>query len=190
MNILALDPASEVGFAFGPAGSTPRTGTVIVKKSTDSMETAISRFAAWLHDLCRAESFELICIEHFLSPRFASSQNASILAIELYGSAITMAWLHSIKLIAPTPGEVRAYCCGRMSGAPRRRRGSAPRTERQTALDRAATKAMVISRAKMLGLIAKDCTSDDAADAALIWFWACCVHAHVPPKELVMFGEA
>jgi hypothetical protein len=189
MNILALDPASRLGFAYGESGDKPRTGTVRLKKTSEPLDKAFINFGAWLRDHFVRDRPELICIEHFLAPRFSLSQNSSILGCGLYANACMLAGLYGIRLEAPSPNEVRNYCCGRASAVAPRKRGSAPRTAKQVACDRTATKNMVLNRARLLNLIPADCLDDNRADAALIWFWASCVHARAAPKELFMFGE-
>ncbi len=57
--------------------------------------------------------------------------------------------------------------------------------------DRGATKAAVVARCKLVGLLPRDAVDDDdRADAIAAWEYACAHYARRAPVELYMFNEA
>jgi hypothetical protein len=189
MLILALDPASRLGYCIGESGQTPRSGTIRLKKPDDPIEVAMVNMAAWLRDSFVLELPDIVCIEHFLNPTYASSSQSAILAIGIYSVVAALCGLYNVRMIPSTPGQVRNFCCGRASALPSRRRGSAPRSPKEIAIARAATKKMVIDRAKLLQLVPPDTLDDNRCDAALVFYFASCKYGRAIPKELYLFGE-
>lgn len=190
MIILAIDPATHLGFCKGEPGQTPQSGTIRLKRHDDPFDTAFFNAAAWLRDEFVLDMPQLVTIEHFLNPAYSSSSQSAILAVGIYAVTTAICGLYGVRVISPTPNEVRNYTCGKASATPSRRPGSAPRTPQEKAASRAATKAMVVQRAKLLKLIPPDCMDDNRADAALLWYHSCCKFAKTPPTELYLFGEA
>lgn len=187
--ILALDPATRLGFAVGEPGAIPRSGTIRLKQPDEPFETAATNMAAWLRDTLTIEPVDLVVVEHFLSPKYSSSQNAAIMGVGLYAIAASIAGLYGIRFASATPAEIRAFVCGRASAASRRRHGAAPRTQREIASARAATKQMVLDRCKLLKLLPEDCMDDNRADACALWEFSCARFARAERKELFLFGE-
>lgn len=81
----------------------------------------------------------------------------------------SIAACYDIPVRAPYPASIRKHFCGQVTASQKRGR---PRTDREASEDRAATKAMVIARARQLGYLPRDCFDDDRADVAAIFDYA------------------
>jgi hypothetical protein len=187
MILFAVDPGSRSGFAIGKAGAAPRAGAVRLKKAGEPGEKAVFNFAAFLRDNFEFEKPDLYVQEHFLDPRFSLGADAAILGVELYGVAVAMCGLYSVRMVSPEVNAVRQFLCGKTSALPPRRKGSAPRTVAQREEARKATKRMVIDRCHQLGLLAGDVFDDNQADAIALHAYASMRFVRIPPQEFVLF---
>ena len=180
MMILALDVGeNRTGWLCGPAGrvAPPR---LWLRRAGEDQESAIGRFGQFVRDQCESGKPDLICIEHYmhLTSATASGSIAREGQLQLHGAVLGIAACYGIRVVRPMPSSVRVCFCGRASAAPRSKRGER-RPPNRIAADRAATKAMVIARARQLGYLSPACIDDNLADAAALHAfasheYACC----------------
>ena len=174
MLILGLDLSERAaGFCKGEAGDkTPTVGVIKCRDSDELTAVAVARLAIWLRNNIEKSAPDLIVVEAYIPPGAMQGTTAAITegAILLNGCVRGIAACYGIAVRAPTAAKVRKYFCGQSSAAPRRK---VARTRAQKSQDREATKQMVLARAKLLGLISRDCTSNDMADAAALWAFGC-----------------
>jgi hypothetical protein len=175
-SILALDIATRCGFAIGPARAIPRSGTVVLKRPGEQRDVAFFNFGFWLRDRLGDAKPALIVTEApFHLGAFAkrgNSEDAVMLTYGLHAVLGEVAYGFRIPVHAVAASTVRKHFIG--SG----RMG-----------DRKATKAAVIGRARLLGLIPKDCADDNRADACAIHDWAASTLGGKRDRELHLFGE-
>lgn len=187
MRIMAFDLDSyRTGFACGNAGEKPRVQTWLLRRKGEPVDDAVKNFGRTLRDVLIVESPDLIAAEDFMNPQAQKSADAVIASLELHGALIGVAGLWGVRIERAHVDTIRRHFCGRSSAFPRTR---GPKTARQKAEARQATKDMVLRRAKLLGYLPADCRDDDKADACAIWDFACATYAGVKPRELVLFGE-
>lgn len=172
MLIMAIDPATILGWAIGPAGAIPRSGSVRLKKPSQDRDIAPFNALCFLRDTWVLDKPDLVCVEHFLNPAAQKSADAIILQIEVYGVIVAMCQAYGIRYEAPERSTVLKHFIG------------AGRTG-----DRAETKRQVVQRAIMLGYMPKGATDDNRADACALFDWCAATHCRATPKSLVLFGE-
>lgn len=173
MLILALDIATNCGFAYGPAGGIPRSGVVVLKRPKDIIEIAPFNLVAWLRDLMKRGTIpDLVVVEAYIS--IASPIHKSAASIELqvqcHGAIQAYCRCHGIRIEkVPTP-TIRKHFCGRAHAG-----------------DRAETKRMVVQRCVQLGYLPRGCLDDNRADACAVFDWAAVHLARVAQQHLVFF---
>ncbi len=170
MLILALDIATYTGFAIGRAGEIPLSGSVRLKRPGEPPDIAAFNMRCFLRDRLALEKPDLICLEHFLNPIAQKSADAVILQLMCFGVAIAEAHAKAIHVEKPQAATVRKHFIGAANMG-----------------ERKATKAAVVSRARMLGYIPRDCSDDNRADACGLFDYASAHYAHIAPRELTMF---
>jgi hypothetical protein len=183
MNVLALDLATTTGWAYGPAGGRPESGSVLLRKpSRRRKDTKIEaepygvgafNLLAFLRDKFAFWQPDRIVIENFLHPTAQPGGGAVILSLMLHGAAEAFARSYGIEPRLVAPATWRLHFIGKANAG-----------------DRDATKAAVIRRAQMLGYVPRDCYDDNRADACGIWDYGCAVFspkAH-GPSSLNLFG--
>ena len=79
MKIIALDPATVLGFAYGESGDIPKSGSVRLKGRNDDVNVAPFNALAFLRDLFVLDKPDLCCIEHYMNPVAQKSADAIIL---------------------------------------------------------------------------------------------------------------
>jgi len=173
VRIAALDIATVCGFAFGDAGAIPQSGSVRLKRPGEPPEIAAFNMRAFLRDRFTLKRFDLLALEHFLNPAAQKSADAVILQIMCFGVAVAEGMARGMRIEAPYPSTVRKHFLGRANMG-----------------ERKDTKAAVLNRARALGYIPRDCKDDNRADAVALYDFAAATYARVPPRELVLFGEA
>ncbi len=171
MKIMAIDPATVLGFAMGRAGTIPDSGSVRLKRRDDTAETAAFNALCFLRDRWTLERPDLCCIEHYLNPAAQKSADAVILQIMVFGVIVAMCQAYGVRFEMPHRATVLKHFCGK------------GRTG-----DRVETKRMVINRAKVLGYIPRDCIDDNRADACALFDFASVTYARQTPERLVLFG--
>jgi hypothetical protein len=172
VRIAALDIATVCGFAFGDAGAIPQSGSVRLKRPGEPPEIAAFNMRAFLRDRFTLERFDLLAIEHFLNPAAQKSADAVILQLMCFGVAVAEGMARGMRIEAPHPSTIRAHFIGAAHKGARKD-----------------TKAAVLTRAKVLGYVPRDCRDTDRSDACAVFDFAAATYARVPPRDLVMFGE-
>jgi hypothetical protein len=176
-HLFCLDLGQRTGFAVGAAGSLPVSGTVVLKKPTEPAAVALGNLLEFLRERWTAERPDLVVIEAPLSiaamARLNNAEETMLLLHRLAGVVQAMTQRFAIRLVEVNSATARKHFMGR---------GSAGTREE--------TKRAVVSRAVMLGYLPRGCEDDDRADACCVFDWAAATLCRIPPRELVMFGEA
>lgn len=174
--IVSLDLGSSTGYAIGAPGSVPSSGSLRLKSPSDDPGVAFGRLLTFLDGTFRKTRPALVAIERPMhlggTARAGNSERAVVLAYGLFAVAQAVCHMWTVPVVAEYPATVRKHFLG--VGAPRRRKDA---------------KAAVLRRARLLGLIPRDCEDEDRADAAAIFDWAAATHFRARPKELHLFGE-
>lgn len=173
VKIMALDPATKMGFAYGDAGSKPTSGSVRLKKPAETPDIAAFNAHCFLRDTLAVYAPDICIIERYLNPVAQKSADAVVLQLMVFGAIVALCHAQGVKFHTPHRATIVKHFCGRAH-----------------ANGRAETKAMVLSRAHVLGYLPKDCRDDDQADAIAAWSYGECHFARVTPSELVLFGSA
>jgi hypothetical protein len=153
--ILALDLATTSGWAYGPPGATPTSGSIRFASAGASHEAIFASAVEWTTQVCDSRRPDVIVWEAPLATSFKrGSTNASTTAL-LYG--------------LPAVVGTAAYCCGYYNLLKADTRavrlhfiGKNPR--------RIIAKRMVIEQCKAMGWSPKD---DNEADALATWHYTC-----------------
>lgn len=172
--IFALDLASRTGWAKGPVGTAPQSGTTILKQGDEPAAVAFGNLIAWLDEEWKRERPALVVSEApFSLQAFGKHKNAEATVKMTYGLHSILAGMchrFSLRLEQVHAATVRKHFIGK---------GNAGSREE--------TKAVVVHRCHVLSYMPKDCLDDNRADALATWDWAAArVQA---PKELHFFGE-
>lgn len=170
--IFALDLGVRTGFATGPVGDVPRSGTVLLKKPDQPRAGAFGNLIAWLNAEWSRERPTVVVKESMLPLQaFKSLGNAELtvrVTAGLHAIVEGMCARFGLSPIDIADSTARKHFIGRA------RMGS-----------RAESKKAVIQRCHVLGYMPKDCTDADRADALCLWDCA----AATAPKKLYLFGE-
>jgi hypothetical protein len=163
MRILALDLASVTGYIIGEAGYIWRARSTTVRASPREPEDGAATLGIFLRDKFETSwgTPDKIVVERYLDPSQQSSSREVRITQQLHGALHGIAACYGVDVVPIAAATVRVFCCGRGNAG-----------------DRDATKAMVVARAIELGYIAEGCQDDNAADAGLIFHWACFHLAH------------
>jgi len=173
MNILALDLAVQTGFAYGPAGGIPCSGTVLLKRPKDIPEIAPFNLVCWLRDFITTYAVpDLVITEAYLPPAAHKSADSIIIQFMCHGAVQAYCRCHDIRIESVPAPTIRRHFCGRAH-----------------ADSRDATKNMVVGQAHMLGWLPKDSADDNRADAIAAWSFAESKYARAIPRELVLYGD-
>ena len=190
MRIAAFDLASRTGVAFGSAGATPKIEAWQLRTIGESPEEAAATLGNMLDELFRVETFGLVAVENYLNPAAQPNADAVISGIMLRGALEAVASHHGITVEGVDVATIRKHFCGRATVAAPRRGNSPPRSAKQKAADRLATKEMVWRRAVALGYFSRDESPDyDRSDAVAVWDHAVATFSRVI-RPFVMFGGA
>jgi hypothetical protein len=174
--ILALDLATECGWAIGhPRDKVPRSGAAALKPRGEKRRDAMGNLMALFDSLVRPERPKLVVVEaHLAVPAYlAMKDSARRIEFDLYQHGIieglTSRW--GIEFHAVHAATVRAYFVGHGNMG-----------------NRQETKAAVVQRCHVLGLMPRESHNDNRADAIATWFWAAGVFGS-RIGELYLFGE-
>lgn len=154
--ILALDPATLTGVAYGIPGGTPKLSVWKLREDPDDEPEEIFRRAATL--MWRRMVLEppaLLAIEVPVPPHMAkgvTQHKTSAIMLGLYGLYVGIARARGVKVI-PAPIRTWRKCALGVGNLPGEQ-----------------AKRLMMKRCKALGWEASD---HNAAEAAGIWFWAC-----------------
>lgn len=176
--ILALDLANKMGLAIGAVGSVPRSETVVLKQSDEPRARATGRLMGWLQDEWKVARPALVVREApFPLEAFRkrhNSQEAAQMAYGLHGVLEGMCDRWGVRLETVHPATARKHFIGAAHAGERGR-----------------TKAAVIARCHLLGLMPKTSFDDNRADALSVWDWACATFGQRSGaiNNLYLFGE-
>lgn len=173
MKLLALDPATVMGFAYGEAGAIPRSGSVRLKRPGEAAEVAAFNALAFLRDLFVLDKPDLCFLEHYLNPVAQKSADAVILQLMVYGVIVATCQSYQVRYETAHAATIRKHFIGAANAGRRQD-----------------TKLAVLNRAKALGYIPRDCRDDNRADALAAWDFAAATYARARPERLVLFGES
>lgn len=158
--ILALDLGTRCGFAYGAPGDHPTSGAVLLKKKGEPADVVFGNFIAFLQQTFDDVSPSLVVKEApFSLQAFSERGNSEAGVLMAFG-------MHAI-----TRGMCQRYgiTCEQAYAATVRKHllGKARMGTRDT------TKAAVVERCKLLGILPADSNDDDRADALATHDWAC-----------------
>jgi hypothetical protein len=181
VDILSLDLARNMGWALGPAGKTPDSGSKELGSKGSNVGLWCGELSRWLRDLKRERGAPgLVIIERWIAPnRFMVRSDKSIeVALRLNGAVhAIMGGIYNVMIVEPTADTIRAAVCGRKSA------GIGNTADER----RAETKAMVCKTMKMLKLIPADAPDDDdRADAVCGWRWGEANYGRRAPAEFTL----
>lgn len=167
MKLVFLDLGRRTGFAYGPAGQIPRSGTYDLRKASDGDKgLALGRLATWL-----SEHFDnhgkpdLLGVEHWLPPKASPDLHSVEDALRMNGVVHAVCALYGVNVIEPYPSTIRSAVCGKPHDAV------------------GGTKAMVLKTMKFRGYLQADETDGDRADACAGW---CYLEAYKANQKLTM----
>lgn len=176
--ILALDLANLTGFALGRPGEKPVSGTVDLDGKDSGRPRAIYNFQRWLADRWKTERPVLVVreapfpLEAFRKRR--NSQDGVQMAYGLHGQIEAACEGCGIPLESVHAATVRKHFVGRANAGERSR-----------------TKAAIVQRCWLLGLMPKGIYDDNRADAIATWDWAVATFGQrsAAVERLYLFGE-
>jgi hypothetical protein len=176
MNILTLDIASKrTGWAFGPAGSIPDSGSVRVRRDGQLVEVACGNLTAFIQDrFWTIPPFpDIVCVEDYLHPAASQSGDATIAALLTYGAVqgFLRRVLPDDKIVAVRHDKYRKHFMGRAHFKGREE-----------------TNWQMVRRCHMLGYMPKSDDDIDRAAACGMWEWVMHVHLRLPSKRLELFS--
>jgi len=158
--IFCLDLGITSGFAKGCPGDAPVSGTVRLKKPSESIDIAFANLISFLCEQFERERPALVIKEKMLALQaFASIGNgeATVRAHAGYHAICEGVCVrYGIAWDDIADSTVRKHFVG------------VGRTG-----DREETKRAVVARCHQLGLMPKDCHDDNRGDAIALWDWAC-----------------
>lgn len=158
--IYCLDLGVACGFAKGRPGDAPVSGVVRLKKPSESIDVAFANLIAFLCQEFDADRPELLVKEKMLSLQaYATIGNAEA---TVRAHAGYHAIVEGLCVRFGIPWDDIADSTARKHFLGRAHMGS-----------RDETKAAVVARCQLLGLIPKDCKEDNRADACCVHDWAC-----------------
>lgn len=159
-SIFTLDLGVTSGFARGRPGDLPTSGTVRLKRTSEKIDTAYANLIAFLADSFGASLPVLLVKEKMLAlEAFKAIGNAekTVRAHGAYHGIVEgMCVRFGVPWLDVADSTARKHFLGQA------RMGT-----------RVDTKAAVVSRCHALGLMPRDCTDDNRADALCIHDWAC-----------------
>lgn len=157
--IFALDLGSRCGFAAGHPGDEVRSGAVRLKEADETGAIAGSNLICFLQEQWSTERPALVVKEaplHLEGFRKRANSNVAVrLTLGLHFIVESMAMRFGVRWEEVHPARVRKHFIGigRMG-------------------ERAETKAAVVHRCQVLGLLPRSSTDDDRADALAIHDYA------------------
>lgn len=155
--ILALDPATVTGWAYGAPGDEPVFGARDFTGPGGNGEV-IAKFRLWLLETCRTTHAKMLVFESPYVPmpkKGEKSKMNPLVLRRLYaiaGEIEAVAWQLRLECLEATTGEICKFFTGTQYHGGRENK-----------------KAAIIARARQYGW---DTLSDDAADALALWAMA------------------
>lgn len=159
-SIFCLDLGVASGFAKGRPGDAPVSGTVRLKQKGESIDVAFANLVAFLCQEFERDRPALVIKEQMLALQaFMAMGNAES---TVRAHAGYHAIVEALCVRFGIPWDDVADSTARKHFIGRAHMGS-----------RDETKAAVVERCKLLGLMPKDCDDDNRADALCVHDWAC-----------------
>ncbi|WP_276200594.1 hypothetical protein [Chelatococcus sp. XZ-Ab1] len=171
MLIWTLDLGGRTGWAMGPAGKRPTSGSWELKRGDDTREEAWARLGRHLRDHLSVERPDLIVIEAALEPGGQKSGHAAANTFGYLGAVYAVAGCYRVRVAAAHAQSISKHFIGRGRVG-----------------DRRLKKQLFIDRCHLLGLLDRDCRDDNRADAVALHDYASARWGRAAPKELVLFG--
>jgi hypothetical protein len=176
--IIGLDLATRLGWCIGAPGTVPRSGSFRLKMPSEPIDTALLNLFRFLEREFNEKIPSLVIAEKKLSiaAQLKLTNNEANIDFQCSLHAVTrlICRLFGVPCISVADSTIRKHLLGRGKLG-----------------DRKSTKAAVVARCKLIGLIERTAPDDDdRSDAVAAWEYACAHHARRSPAELFMFGEA
>jgi hypothetical protein len=200
VEILSLDLARNLGWARGPAGKTPDSGSKELGPRGGNVGLFCGELGRWLRDHKRDRGVpDLLILERWIAPNrsMEGRTDKSIeVALRLNGAAhALMGGIYNVMIVEPAASTVRAAVCGRAHAITREEAmalqamkapGYKPSASAIRDVMRKETKRMVIRAMVLRKLLPKESEDDDRADALAGWAWAESVYGRRAPAEFVL----
>jgi hypothetical protein len=188
MRLLALDPATTMGYAYGEAGGLPRSGSVRLRKPGESVYRAPGNAHCFLRDhILPLFTPDIVVIEQAMNPAAQASADAIIVQLQIVGAIAGVIIGRGIRLEAVDRRDVLQDFCGQRSADPPRR----GKTKQEKAATRRRTKNMVIDWCVAWGYLHPSCVDDNRADACSIFNFASFAKdiCAIPRTHVPAFGK-
>jgi len=178
--IHAFDLGQRAGFAFGVPGDRPRrSGAVVLKRKDEPQAVAFGNLIYFLEDEWRRGVPEMVVAEDALSLAAMERVNASQAVVTMhYGlHAILRGMAHrygrTVTVVHPATARKHFLGMGRVPGG------------------RDETKAAVVARCHLLGVMPQSSNDDDRADAICNWDYASATYGRrsAVMSKLYLTGE-
>lgn len=186
--ILALDLASKTGWAYGPAGTIKRSGTVNLRPSSqDTYEQAWINAGHFLRQFFILDKPDVVVCEAAIPPGQGGGGNNVLIAWGCLAVVRFVCHAYSIPVRYANVGQVRVHYLGSRSQEPPA--DFKPNLKDKRERKRQWTKLAVVRRAHKLGHMPYTSDDDNQADACSIHSFASVVWYRVAPTEIYMLGE-
>ena len=176
MLTMTLDLATNTGFAIGPAGQIPRSGTVRLKKREDEQSRAARNLGCFLRDTFALERPDILVYEAALPAAamlgMGNASETADMAWQLVGVVEAICGCYGVRTIAANVQTVRKHFTGRARWG-----------------DRSSAKHAVIDRCHLLGYFPRNCRDDNRADACALFDWAAATYAPKSARPFALFGQ-
>lgn len=175
INILSLDLATTLGFAYGRSDQDkPRFGCHRLAKPGSKPEIVGKAFLTWFRDITAVETFDAIYIERAMAPHVAAkvgtTPETNLILVGLVFLAQTLASARGIPVIELVDRQTALkFFTGQRSF----KSEDDPRTGRVSRTSRQVGKSAVIERCRQLRFDVQD---DNAADSIALWMYAAGQH--------------
>lgn len=179
MLVWGLDLATRTGFAHGQAGAVPTSGALVLKKPGQPRAVALANLLYFLNDAWSKECPDLVITEAPLGLQawheIGSSQDNVRMHYGLHAVVEALCVRHEIRHVEEYPAVVRKHFIGKAHAGGRKQ-----------------TKWECVVRARLLGLMPKDCEDEDRADAIAVHDYGCATYAQRAASitNFALFGQA
>lgn len=184
MKILALDLATNAGFAFGDSSSKPSSWSKQLKSSDDEPERAFKKLGIELRDRFTFDKPDFVVVEAPMSMggmvrrdeqdergfKFTSNPSTIYLLTGLVGVVFGICGPYGIPARKANVQQVRKHFLG----------VARPQDPKQA----------VLNRCYQIGWLDRDCRDNNRGDALALFEYAAAHYARRQPTELMMFNEA